>query len=124
MAVVKNSPVHGMVPMTAEGVSDTRNMLSSLDLPVQWMVISQDVYTRIIGHKWFQQCFDPHTEMNGLKIGDFGSLFGMTTVCDAFYHPEERILGHDDKNVLAVVSVTEARGTRVYRTRFYDDDDE
>ena len=122
MLAVREAKSETVIPFSLDGIVSARNVLSSLDLPVHYAVVTPDVYSRFIGSRWFIQVIEPVTKHEMLMIGKLGSMLGMDVLSPMFFHPIDRIFDFSTKGVFAVVSVTQNRGVRVYRTRFADDD--
>lgn len=111
------------IEFSGRGILEARNVITSLDLPVQYAVISTDVFQKIIHETWFAEMCSPVTTAE-VHTGKLCSLFGMDILCEAFFHPEERSFDRSAKRLFAAVSVTERHGTKIYRARFEDEDDQ
>lgn len=123
MLAAKAANSEGVISFSANGVFIARRVLSDLDIPVQYAVISSNVYTRLIGASWFQRLCEPVPDISLIQTGMMASMLGMDILCDAYSHPEDKIFDVSDGQVFSVVSVTKARGTKVYRTKFSEIED-
>lgn len=71
---------------------EVRQSVAAWDLPVETLVMANDLYVDICSGDDFIQALQPISNYELIMTGKLATLYGMSIISDAFRHPEHRVL--------------------------------
>jgi hypothetical protein len=81
-------------PLTLDNFQDSMVKAESQGIKLTHVVLNKDGMVEICGERKFDNFFDPVSKLSTIQEGFLGTLFGLTVLTDAHFHPQAWFLSN------------------------------